>query len=107
MKARKTIERLDAKVRKKQLLDIAIELSQEIGYQRVGRRMIAERANVSTPLISAHFGSIHKLQKLIMQAAIKHRILIIVAQGLVARDKIALSAPDELKQAAMQLLIQK
>lgn len=105
-KERKEIDRWGHDARKKQLLDIAIELAADVGYQNVSRKMIADRANVVKSLVSAYFGSMPKLRETIMRSAIKNSNLKIIAQGLIAKDKIALTAPKELKlRATVSLLI--
>lgn len=90
--------------RRSQILVAAIERARVAGYQNVTREMIAADAQCSTGLVSKYLGTMIDLRRSVMRAAIKDGVLEIVAQGLVAKDRHALKAPDTLKQAALASL---
>lgn len=97
--------RLDPKERKQQLMDVAMELAREHGYDRVKRSDVARRANVTDSTISRYFNTMSQLHRDIMRQAIKRGDTIIVGQGLARKDKRALSAPKELRERAAASLI--
>jgi AcrR family transcriptional regulator len=97
-------KRVNPALRRKHVLNIAIELARTKDYSQITRGDIASAANVSPALISHYFDGIKALQTVILKAAIKREIPEIVAQGLVRRDPIAVQAPKELKDRAISYL---
>lgn len=100
--SRKRKRRTDPDICKEQLLAVAIELAKRVGYRNVTRPLLAHKSKVSVSLISTRFGSVPELYDDIMRAAVDREILPIIAQGIVAKDSIALNASDALKKRAMQ-----
>ena len=96
--------RANPQLRKEHILSAAISLSKEIGYQRITRDAIAERAGVSVGLVSSYFGTMTQLKSDVMRRAVKQQILEIIAQGLAAQDDHARKAPKGLKDQAVKLL---
>lgn len=94
------MSRLDPKTRTKQLLDVAINLAAANGLQSLTRDAIASAAGVSAGLVSVHLGTMESLRRSVMRAAVKRRVVRIVAEGLVARDPHAMKADAELKALA-------
>lgn len=90
--------------RKKQILDGAVEQAKRVGYQHVTRDAIAASVGVSAGLINLHFSTMTQLKRDIMRAAVKRKILSIIAQGLAAGDAHARKAPDDLKRLALASL---
>ena len=86
------------------ILRVAINLSIEIGYANIRAGSVAERAQVSRPLVLHYFGSLRNLKKSVMERAIKERIIIIVMQGVSSNDPIALRAPAELIREASKTI---
>lgn len=97
--------RLDPGVRKAQLLEVALELAETVGYQRITREIIAFKAGVTPGRVSQCFNTMTKLKREVMRTAIARGNIIIVAQGLGDRDKQALKAPDALKRKAVDYLL--
>ena len=87
-------------LRREQLLQVALIIAMEIGYNNLTREAVAEKAGVSVSLISNYFGTMKQFKRVIMRAAIKQEIPEIVAQGLVIKDTHALKAPQGLKTLA-------
>jgi len=96
--------RTDPELRKGQILNVAIELSKELGYHKVTRDGIAERAGISAGLISRYFNTMKQLRRAIIRAAIHQEIPEIVAQGIANKDDQAKKAPPELKRKAIELI---
>lgn len=86
------------------ILSTAVRLSKKHGYSSVTRKDIADKLGISVNLITHYFGTMVKLRRHIMRAAIRDGVLEVIAQGLVSNDRHARKAPAELKDAAVQLL---
>ena len=86
---------------KQRILDAAMIEAAQVGYMRVTRNAIAERAETSRALVSHYFGTMVTMRRAIMSEAIRARHLRIVAQGLLDKHPKAKRAPDELKAAAL------
>jgi len=97
-------KRVNPTLRRKYVLEVAIELAKTKGYNQVTRGDIAKKANVSPGLISHYFKSIKALQVVILKTAVKQEVPEIIAQGLTNRDPIAIQAPKELKYKAVAYL---
>lgn len=97
--------RLTHKVRKAELIAVALKVARIHGYTNMTRAQIAEEAKVTDSLVSKYWGTMHQVRRSVMRHAIISKDAVIVAQGLAVKDEIALKAPDELRrQAAVQLL---
>jgi hypothetical protein len=90
---------------KSALLEHAMQLSRSVGYDRVTRSMLATAAGTSESNISRVFGTMAKLRRAIMSAAIAREDLNIIAQGLAANEPKAKAAPSHIKEAAVELLL--
>lgn len=88
--------------RKSLLLTAALTEARRVGFQQVTRDSVAAQAGCSPALISAYFGTMHKMRRAIMSAAIARSDLAVLAQGLAARDAKARTARPELQCAAMK-----
>ncbi len=97
--------RADPALRKKQILGVAVNMAQEIGYLKITRDAIAENAGVSVGLVTRYFGTMIKLRRAIIRAAIAQGIPEIIAQGLANSDAHAKKAPNELKNEAIKLIV--
>lgn len=97
--------KLEARERKAQILRAALDLcSARTTYTRVTRDQIAERAGVPPSLITYHLGSMTDLRRHIMREAIRSECLAVIAQGIAARDRHAMKAPEDLRARALQSL---
>jgi len=99
------MKRMHPADRKAEILFAALVMSRTDGYRSVSRESIAALAKCSPALINSYFGTMKKLRRAIMSAAIVRRDLTVLAQGLAAGDSKARAAPDELKQAAVRGLL--
>lgn len=94
-------KRLAPKDRTEQLLDVALRLAARHGLATVTRNQIAEDANVSPALVSARLGTMDDMRRSVMRRAVKTETLPVIAAGLLAKDKYALRASEELRQRAI------
>lgn len=91
--------------RRSSILAEALDQARRHGYNHISRSSVARGAGVSEGLVSQYFKSMDGLRRAIMQAAIHQRVHEIVAQGIVAGDRVAEGAPDDLKREAMNRYI--
>lgn len=96
--------RTNPELRKTQILEGAIKHAQEVGFAKITREGAANQAGCAPTLINHHFGTMVKLRRAIMRAAINQELADIVAAGLAIGDSNALKAPKELKQKAAKIL---
>ena len=97
-----TYERKDPEVRRKEILDAAVEVARDLGYLNLTHPKVAGRVEVSPSLVRKYFDSKSKLRDAIMTEAVRLEIVDIVLQGLAALDPIAQSAPAALRAAALE-----
>ncbi len=91
----------DTKVRKNQILEAGLELAREHGYQKVSREKIADKIGCSVGTITHRCGTMDAFRRSLMRLAVAREDLKVIAQGLVAGDRFAKAASDELKKRAM------
>ena len=91
--------------RKAEILDYALLLARDVGYQNVSRDALAEKIGCSAALISAYFGTMPNLRRAIMGAAVARSDLIVIAQGLGAGDPKARAATLSTRRAALEKLL--
>lgn len=96
-----TYERKDPAERKREILDAAVELAQDQGYQNLTHSRIAGAVKVSPSLIRKYYVDKSQLRDAVMSEAVRLEIAEIVLQGLAAKDPIAHDAPAWLKVAAL------
>lgn len=95
-----TTPRMPAADRTKNLLDLALREAHRVGYTRVTRESIAAAAGVTPGLVTNYLGTVVKLRRAIMRAAVMREDAIVVAQGLAVNDRFAKAAPEKLKKEA-------
>lgn len=95
---------LNAEARADELLEVAVRVAAERGWSKMTRACIAEAAQVSEGLVSARLGTMDALRRSVMRAAVKRRIVGIVAEGLALRDRHAAKADDDLRAEAARRL---
>jgi AcrR family transcriptional regulator len=84
-------------VRKEHLLEAAIQLSKEIGYNRITRDAIAEIAGTSSTCIAKYWPRMAAIRNAVVEAAIERGILEIIAQGLALNHPRALCIDPNVK----------
>lgn len=93
--------RSDPKVRTNEILAAAILDAEKRGFQNITIRSLANHVGCSRALIHIYFNTIVQLKRSVMRYAIKDENLLIIAQGLVAKDPTARKASEELKDKAI------
>lgn len=89
---------------KDRILRAAVMLSPQSSYRELSRSELARHVGCSENLISHHFGSMAGLRTAIITHGVAERIPAIVAQGVACKDPIALAAPAEVREAALEYL---
>lgn len=98
-------KRLTPDARTVSILEAAISVASKGHYMHITRKQIAEEAGTSGPLVGHYLGPMTGLNDLLMNYAVKNAHLKVIAQGLVAGDRIAQLAPEELKNKAREKFI--
>ena len=89
------------KERRAHILGAAVIVAAKMGYNRMGRSEIAAEAGCSDALVSKYFNTMLQMQRATLRRAIKLENHRIIAQGLIAKDKIVSKIPEELKRASL------
>ena len=90
--------------RRELILEAAIKLSIEIGYNKITRDKIAEYAQVTSSLIAVHFPRMQSIKAAVMEAAVERDIVEIIAQGLTLHDPRALKINDATRNRVMSYI---
>lgn len=96
--------RLPPEARTAQLLDVALKLAARHGLANIRRDQIAEAAKVSQGIVTLRLGSVPAMRRSVMRAAVDREVLPVIAEGIVARDKVALKASPDLQKRALAAL---
>jgi len=87
-----------------EILDAALVVAVTKGYNTMTRDDIALKAGCSIGLISLRWATMPALKRAVMREAVKNSVLPIIAQGIVARDALALNAPIKVRKLAVATL---
>lgn len=87
------------------ILKAAVELARAKGFRKFSRLEVARKADTATGTVSYHYGDMGGLRTAVMQHAIDHEVLEIVAQGLAERHVLVLKAPEVLRRKAARCLV--
>lgn len=98
--------RLSPDLRKESILDTAVQVSSEKGYNRITRRDVAEAARVSHGLVSFYFPTMKDLKVAVMKRAIETLVFPILVQGLGVYDPLTMDISDELKEATAMWMME-
>jgi AcrR family transcriptional regulator len=90
-------------LRKKHIVDIAVELAKKHGYRNINRDMIAKEAGVSGSLISQYF-SMNGLRENVMEVAVMREIPEIIAQGILDQNILAMTVSPSLRKKASEII---
>jgi AcrR family transcriptional regulator len=99
-----TMSRENPRVRKKQILNAAVNLAIKVGYQQITRLEIAKSVGISVSLVTNYFRSMQKLKSEVMKEAIKEEIYEIIAQGLAVGDPQVVKLPKNVKKKVLTYL---
>jgi len=96
--------RTNPSLRKEHILEMALDVAKATGYAVMTREQIAEAAGVSASLISQYY-SMPELRRAVMVRAVTLEVFEVIAQGLTAKDPIAIDAPSQLRNEAIKHLV--
>lgn len=90
-------------LRKRHILDTAVELSIEHGYFQITREQVAEAAGVSDNLVSRYY-NMSELREAVMETAVMREIPEIIAQGIINGNIVALAVSPALRAKAIKIM---
>ena len=94
--------RLDPEKRTDELIEVALKLAAAEGWRKLTHAAVARAAGVSQGLVVARLGTMDQVRRAVMRAAVRQRIVSVVAEGLAVRDKHAAKADEELRALAAE-----
>lgn len=98
-------KRLLSDIRREEILCAALRVAGVWHYAYMTRGQVAAEAGITGPLVQYYFHTMPRLRRAVMRAAIRRRMLTVIAQGLVSRDVHARGAPLELREAAVMSVL--
>lgn len=93
--------RLNPDERYKQLLESAVAIAEENGFNQMTHALVATKSSVSKATVFKYFETISKLRDEVMRVAISRELLPVIAAGVVSRNEVALVAPESLKEKSL------
>lgn len=90
--------------RKASILEAAIDAAKKQTFSGLRLHHIATAADCSNALVVSHFGTMTKMRRAVMRAAIQREILPLIAQGVATGDPTATKANKALKDKALASL---
>ena len=90
--------------RKACILEAAITAAQKQSFSGLRLHHIATAADCSNALVVSYFGTMTKMRRAVMRAAITRQILPIIANGVATGDPTALKVDKALRTKAMATL---
>jgi AcrR family transcriptional regulator len=79
------------------LLQAALHAANTHGWHTLTHESIAAQAEVSPSLVKVRLGTIVEVRRAVMRAAVKQRVLRVVAEGLIDGDRAARRADAALR----------
>lgn len=89
------------------LLTVALQLARTEGFHALTRKRVAQAAAVSPGLVTHRFLSTELMRDAVMTEAVRLSDLRVVADGIALRHAVALAAPVEMRQAALDALVEE
>lgn len=90
--------------RREQILDAAVGMAKDIGFQKITRDGVAVRAGVAMGLVTRYFGTMCQLRRAVMRSAVRRGVIPIIAEGLAIGDPHARKAGPELKARVISFI---
>jgi len=87
------------------VLNAAVKLALQGGFQNLTRDEIAQEAGVSSGTVSQTYGTMIKLKRAVMRYAVQHELYPIIAVGISIGHPNALAAPGDIKRKALESLL--
>lgn len=99
-----TITRMSPTERKKQLLDVAVNLAARDGFINLRMLQVATAAQCSNATVVGYFKTMNNLRRAVMRQAVKAGVLSIIGEGIIMRDPVAIKVPADVRQKALAAL---
>jgi AcrR family transcriptional regulator len=93
-------------VRREQLIDAAIKISKEIGYNKLTRDKVMKEVGITVSLLSYYFPRMSDLKNAVMDAAVERGIVEVIAQGITLNDPRALTINPQTKLQVIAFMMQ-
>lgn len=93
--------RANPALRKDYILAVAVDMAKAVGYHKLTRDAVAEKAGVSMGLVTRYFGTMNQLKGAVVKRAVKTEVLEIVAQCILNKDPRGAKISEELKSRAL------
>lgn len=90
--------------RKASILEAAIVAASKQSFAGLRLHHIATEADCSNASVVAYFGTMTKMRRAVMRAAITRDILPIIANGIAMRDPLAMKLTREYREKALATL---
>ena len=100
-------KRLSKEVRKEEILNAALTLSERLGYLHITREQVANRAECSEASVTHYFTTMFKLKRAVVRAAIQRENLAVIAQALASRSPWVKKIDPDLRMKAIKSIIQE
>lgn len=84
--------------------DAAVSLALTAGLARVTRERVADMAELAPSMVNHHFDTMEKLRTRVVEIAIDTRNVELLKCGIYAKHPLAMSAPPDLREKALELL---
>ena len=93
-----------AEIRREFLLKAGVKAAQEIGFNNLTRKIVAQHASVSPSLFQYYFKTIENFKNSLMRYAVENQILEIIAYGIATGHSEVSTLPKHLKLKAISSL---
>lgn len=87
--------------RRASILSAAVEAAKVHGFNNFRLVHVAERANCSTGLVMLHYKTMDQIRRDVMRAAIREKLLPIIAVGIVLKHPQCRRITEELRDEAL------
>lgn len=87
--------------RKAALLDAAMDITVEHGFDKVAPLAVAKRANVAKSLVHFYFKNMENLKVEMLKKAIEEQVYPVIGRAILAHHPLALRLPRETRDLAM------
>lgn len=87
-------------------LTAALDIATREGYSAMTRDGVAKQAGVAAGMVNHVWGSMDALRDAVMHAAVRRRVLPIIAHGLVTKHPAMDAADEMLKREALDSILQ-
>jgi len=98
-------KRLNPTLRRRMVLEDAIQTAEQIDYNRLTYDNVAADRGYSKSLVQWHFRSVSELRLAVLKEGIATSNLTIIAQGVVAMNQWALQLTPEVKKRALDYVL--